>query len=394
MTPSRLLRRRLQPASRIAAPPARLAPRRFVPRRPQPAPRVAALAVLLAVGLAAAWPAAAVAGGPFNVVAPSISGVPIEGRTLVGDRGEWLGKIVAFSRSWQRLDAGVWSDIPRAYNPTYTLSAADVGHRVRLRILAVGIGSSSTAVSAPTLTIRRLGVLIPTEPVPTRTPAPTPAPTVTVTATPTPAATVSPAPPVSLPAPPSPLIAFLQAAFRGGLPAVTVRWGARPAIFGAVVRPDGRPVPGAQLRVTSRLAMDGAAPETLDWASTNARGRFLYAPPSGPSRAITFAFADAVAIRTASVAIRVVPRITLRFTRAGSISGRVAGAPPGTRPVVEFQSPVGPRWYTFGTTRLAPLDGTFAARPRTPARRGRVLIRAQPSWPFETGTSAAVSRGR
>jgi hypothetical protein len=360
--------------------------------------RVAALAVLLAVALAAAWPGHAVAGGPFNVVAPSISGVPIEGRTLVGDRGEWLGKIVAFSRSWQRLHAGVWSDIPRAYNPTYTLSAADVGHRVRLHILAVGIGSSSTAVSQPTLTVRRLGVLIPTEPVPTRTPAPTPTATPTATATPAPTATVSPAPtvapPVSLPAPPSPLIAFPQAAFRGGLPAVTVRWGARPAISGAVVRTDGGPVPGAQLWVTSRLAMDAAAPETLGWARTNARGRFLFMPPTGPSRTVTFAFADSVAVRTASVAIRVVPRITLRFTRAGSITGRVPGAPPGARPVVEFQTPVGPRWHTFATTRLSPLDGTFAARPRTAARRVRVLIRAQPSWPFETGTSAAVSRGR
>jgi hypothetical protein len=363
--------------------------------------RRAAVAVLLAAGLAAAWPSVADAGGPFNVVAPSISGVPIEGRTLVGDRGEWVGKIVAFTRNWQRLESGLWSDISRAYNPTYTLSAADVGHRVRLRITAVGIGSATTAVSAPTLSIRRFGVLIPTEPVPTHTPTPTttPTPTPTPTATPAPTATVSPAPtvapPVSLPGPLTPpLIGFPQAAFRGGLPAVTVRWGGRPAISGTVVRPDGRPVPGARLWVTSRLEMSGAAPETLGWVRTNVRGRFLYLPPTGPSRAVTFAFADSAAVRTASVAIRVVPRITLRFTRAGSISGRVAGAPPGARPVVELQSPVGPKWHTFSTTRLSALDGTFAARPRTAARRVRALIRAGASWPFETGTSTAVRRGR
>ncbi len=361
----------------------------------------AVVAVLLAAGLTAAWPSAAVAGGPFNVVAPSISGLPIEGRTLEGDRGEWLGKIIAFSRNWQRLESGLWSDIPRAYNPTYTLSAADVGHRVRLRVLAVGIGSTTSAVSEPTLNIRRLGVLIPTEPVPTHTPTPTPTATATPTptATPAPTATASPAPtaapPDSLPGPLAmPLIAFPQAAFRGGLPAVTVRWGGRPAISGAVVRRDGRPVPGARLWVTSRLEMLGAAPEPLGWVRANLRGRFLYTPPAGPSRALTFAFADSAAVRTASVAIRVVPRITLRFTRAGSISGRVAGAPPGARPVVELQSPVGPTWHTFSTTRLSALDGTFAARPRTAARRVRALIRAGASWPFETGTSAAVRRGR
>ncbi len=359
----------------------------------------AVIAVGLAAGPTAAWPSAATAGGPFNVVAPSISGVPIEGRTLVGERGEWLGKIIAFSRNWQRLESGLWSDIPRAYNPTYTLSAADVGHRVRLRVLAVGIGSTTTAVSQPTINIRRLGVLIPTEPVPTYTPTPTPTATATPTPTATPAPTVSPAPtvvpPVSLPGPLAPpLIAFPQAAFRGGLPAVTVRWGGRPAISGSVVRPDGRPVPGARLWVTSRLEMLGAAPETLGWVRANLRGRFHYTPPAGPSRAVTFAFADSAAVRTASVAIRVVPRITLRFTRAGSISGRVAGAPPGARPVVELQSPVGPKWQTFSTTRLSALDGTFAARPRTSARRVRALIRAGASWPFETGTSAAVRRGR
>jgi len=367
--------------------------------------RRAVVAVLLAAGLAAAWPSAAAAGGPFNLVAPSISGVPIEGRTLSGDRGEWVGKILAFSRSWQRQESGLWSDIPRAYNPTYTLSAADVGHRVRLRVLAVGIGSTATAVSEPTLNIRRLGVLIPTEPVPTHTPTPTPTATATPTPTATPAPTVTPTataspvptvvPPVSLPGPLAmPLIAFPQAAFRGGLPAITVRWGGRPAISGSVVRPDGRPVPGARLWVTSRLEMLGAAPETLGWVRANLRGRFLYTPPAGPSRAVTFAFADSAAVRTASVAIRVVPRITLRVTRAGSISGRVAGAPPGTRPVVELQSPVGPTWHTFSTTRLSALDGTFAARPRTAARRVRALIRAGASWPFETGTSAAVRRGR
>ena len=76
------------------------------------------------------------------------------------------------------------------------------------------------------------------------------------------------------------------------------------------------------------------ARSTLGWVTTNARGRFLYTPPAGPSRAVTFAFADSVAVRTASVAIRVVPRITLRFTRAGVDQrprrGRAARARPSS----------------------------------------------------------------
>ena len=129
-------------------------------------------------------------------------------------------------------------------------------------------------------------------------------------------------------------------------------------------------MPGAQLWVSSRLEMLGAGPVTLGWVRTNAHGRFVYTPPAGASRAVSFTFADSAAVRTASVAIRVVPRIALRFSRAGVIAGRVAGAPPVPRPIVELQSRVGPMWHTFSTTRLSPLDGTFAARPRRPPAPG------------------------
>ncbi len=332
----------------------------------------------LAVAVLAALAPSASAAAPVNVTPPRVAGSAIEGERLRGDEGIWSGTVLRLSRRWQR-DEGGWVDVGEG--GAYDLGAADVGHRLRLKVSALGLGVTVSAVSAPTAIIEPRVVITPTP-----TPTPTPAPT--ETATPAPVL----APPAALPAPE--LIAFPQAAFPGGLPAITVRWGERPAITGELVRPDGRPVADARLWVTSRLEMRGAVPMTLGWVTTNALGRFAYTPPPGASRALTFAFADSAALRTSQVTIRVRPRITLRFTRGGLIAGRVAGAPFGSQPRAELQSRVGPMWRTFATTRLSAIDGTFAARPRTTRRRVRVLIRAAPSWPFETGTSAAVTRGR
>ena len=151
---------------------------------------------------------------------------------------------------------------------------------------------------------------------------------------------------------------------------------------------------GARLAVTSRLEMLDAAPVALGEVTTNSRGGFIYTPAAGASRAITFAFADTLALRTATVTLSVIPAITVRVTRAG-VSGRVAGAPPGVRKLVELQSQTGHAWRTFATTRLAPAGGAFSRRLRVTARAASARVVARRSQlAVPTGISPPATRGR
>jgi hypothetical protein len=177
-----------------------------------------------------------------------------------------------------------------------------------------------------------------------------------------------------------------DAAFGNGLRVATVNWGERPAITGTLTWPGGHPVALARLWVTSRLAMRGAPAVAHGSVRTNRLGRFTFTPRVGPSRAVTFTYGGSAS----TVELRVVPRITVRVTRT-AIKGRVRGAPPGARAFAELQSDVRGVWRTFATTRVA--GGAFRLRSRNPPRRVRALIRADPGWPFETGSSAVTSRG-
>jgi hypothetical protein len=173
-----------------------------------------------------------------------------------------------------------------------------------------------------------------------------------------------------------------------------VQWGERPQITGTVARPGGRPVSGARLSITSRLDMPAAAPVRLGTVSTDARGGFRYTPATGPSRTVTFSYTDAVTVRTASVTVRVIPRISLRVGGRGTITGRVKGAPAGVRKLVELQVSNGRSWHTFATTRLAAAGGRFTHRARLPGRTMRAYVRAEPGWPFLTGTSPPATARR
>ena len=85
---------------------------------------------------------------PSVVAAPSIAGDPTAGSTLTASPGTWSAPTPSFAYAWQRCDdAGACSPIDGAVAGTYTLSSADVGHRVRVEIAATNAGGSSTADS-------------------------------------------------------------------------------------------------------------------------------------------------------------------------------------------------------------------------------------------------------
>lgn len=84
---------------------------------------------------------AVVIGAPFNTAPPMISGTSVEGQILTAAPGSWQGvQPISFGYQWTRCDAsGVFSTcvpIVVTSRPTYTLRAADVGHRVFVQVKA------------------------------------------------------------------------------------------------------------------------------------------------------------------------------------------------------------------------------------------------------------------
>ena len=70
-------------------------------------------------------------GSPSLATTPTIVGSPQAGKLLAAVPGTWAGgKPIAFAYQWQRCDAAgrACSAIPAATAPTYTPTAADVGH--------------------------------------------------------------------------------------------------------------------------------------------------------------------------------------------------------------------------------------------------------------------------
>src|ERR1700757_3892501 len=118
---------------------------------------------MLAIGLGAAFPAAAATSSPRNTTAPSISGTLRSGETLTADAGTWSGtQPIDFTYQWRRCDTNGanCANIIGATKKTYTLGSIDVNNTLRVRVKATNSAGSSAVVSAQT------GVV-------TATPAPT-----------------------------------------------------------------------------------------------------------------------------------------------------------------------------------------------------------------------------
>jgi hypothetical protein len=86
---------------------------------------------------------------PVNTVMPAVSGTAQRASTLTATLGTWIGNDNTYTYQWQR-DA---VDIARATDPTYTLTAADVNHTVRVLVIATNPDGTAVAASAPTATI-------------------------------------------------------------------------------------------------------------------------------------------------------------------------------------------------------------------------------------------------
>lgn len=101
--------------------------------------------------IASALSDAAGSGPPVNTVVPAIGGDPTEGQTLTGTSGTWTsGPMTSYTYQWRRCDADGTNcaDVAGAADAQYTLTAADVGSTMRLRVTADGTVSADSAPTA------------------------------------------------------------------------------------------------------------------------------------------------------------------------------------------------------------------------------------------------------
>jgi hypothetical protein len=131
------------------------------------------------------------ASSPANLVAPSVSGSTVQGQPLSAAAGSWTGTApIRYAYEWRRDGVA----IAGLTSASYTLTPADVGHRLAVAVIASNSSGATTATSAATATIT---------PPPAQTPAPQPAPAPVPAPAPSePPASPTPSEPTPVPSPP------------------------------------------------------------------------------------------------------------------------------------------------------------------------------------------------
>lgn len=265
-----------------------------------------------------------------------------------------------------------------------TTRVPDGAHELRIRIEDAA-GNGATVFGAAPIVVQN-GPQAPT-------PAPAPGPTAA------PAAPIRvPVIGASLPAPASRNIT-LTATLAGGKDGVVrTSYGRRLPITGVIRDPDGKPMAGAQIDVSSLVRIPRAKPRAVKRLTTDASGAFRYLAPAGPSRTIDFAYGAGPAAK-ASVDIRVRARLSLRLNHrklhngsSARYSGTLSG-PNTARKLVDVQVIVGRQWRPVCSVRTSS-RGRYACRYhfkrtfRTTRYTFRARVRRQETLPYEPGASS------
>ena len=97
---------------------------------------------------------------PVNVAAPTITGTPRVGQTLAASQGQWDGAPTAFFYQWLRCTNGAdnCASVAGATQPTYALTAADLGARIRVEVVASNADGSSPAKRSTATRVVRAAV--------------------------------------------------------------------------------------------------------------------------------------------------------------------------------------------------------------------------------------------
>lgn len=129
-------------------------------RRPKMILLTGAGAALAALAVTALAPAAGRAVAPQNTSLPSISGAARDGSTLSASRGGWANAPTSYTYQWQRCDSAGGGCLPIAAGATgtrYTVTSADVGHRLKVAVTATNSAGSGAATSRPTDAVKATG---------------------------------------------------------------------------------------------------------------------------------------------------------------------------------------------------------------------------------------------
>lgn len=110
-----------------------------------------ALAVVLAIAVGGGS-AATAASPPTNTARPAISGTTREGSVLTANHGSWTNNPTSFAYEWLRCNSGGnigtnCKTITGATAQQYTLTASDVGKRLRVTVTARNSAGSGAAIS-------------------------------------------------------------------------------------------------------------------------------------------------------------------------------------------------------------------------------------------------------
>ena len=116
------------------------------------------LALVAALTVTAAS-SARTAAAPTNTSPPTIEGSAEEGQILLASPGAWDNSPSQFAYQWERCGANdaVCIDIPNATRGQYTLTAADVGHAVRVRVTASNVDGQVATSSQGTAIVSAKG---------------------------------------------------------------------------------------------------------------------------------------------------------------------------------------------------------------------------------------------
>jgi len=93
---------------------------------------------------------------PENTKPPAISGTLEQGRTLTASSGSWTNSPTNFAYQWEDCEdkGGSCTPISKATTAKYTLTATDVGHTIRVRVIASNAdGAGDPAVSGATAVV-------------------------------------------------------------------------------------------------------------------------------------------------------------------------------------------------------------------------------------------------
>jgi hypothetical protein len=324
---------------------------------------------------------------------------PLVGAAIVAlNDGTWTGPNLNVSRAWAQCDGhGSLTScdaIPGATDLSYTPSAADVGHRLRLLVTATNAADSVTVASPPTGIIAAPSSAAPLKPKPT------------AGENTTPAASAATSPPVMT----LPSVSVTQAtehAFRGrvaGEPAgVTcpqdkatlkfehVRGGQVKLGYGRTSTAqiqltctnNGKAIEGAQLDVVTRVGAKAAVAADV---TTDGAGHATLRLARGASRSIAVGYRmyadDPIARTAATLKVAVNGRVALKGNRrhlrngqAVTLRGQLRGGEIPRRGVtLAVQWKDGKRWRPFAQIKTN-RKGAFAYAYKFTRTRGKITYR-------------------